>query len=539
MKLRHRLMIAVAALLVLGLVVVNVVTYTAVRSFLYGRIGEQLAVTQHQVYNYLARAERRGRRPNDDVLANLVSPDVYVLVFGQHNRLWLQAPSGSDVDPDPAPALPARFGVAPLPPNQRFGRHAGPFREIPDSFVTSSHQDPTARYLAAAVAVPGGVLIAAESLNSMYATLSSLLRIQLVVSVLVVLTICVVAWLVVRRGLRPLEEMAITAGAIASGDLGRRVPEADDTSEVGRLGAALNVMLGRIEAAFNQRAASEASLRQFVSDASHELRTPLTSILGYTELLRKGAFADDVGRRRALERVEHEAVRMSALVDQLLLLARIDEGREFDRVPVALALVAAEAVEDARAVDPERQIELRVEAERPVIVLGDRDGLRQVAHNLVRNALAHTPAAAGVKVLVSEDGDRGVLQVVDEGPGLGPAEQARVFDRFYRGDSSRGGASTGLGLAIVKAIAESLEGTVSVDSSIGRGTTFTVTLALAPAGSEVPTRTRWGAGRLATGSARPPGPAGSAERAGSAGGAEQREQDERVATGVQRLDDGA
>ncbi len=307
----------------------------------------------------------------------------------------------------------------------------------------------------------------AVSLNPTSATLSLLVEVELGASLAVLVTLCILALWTVRRGLRPLEDMARTAGSIAAGDLRQRVPVDDEQSEVGRLGHALNFMLGRIEAAFSEKSASEARLRQFVADASHELRTPLTSIRGYTELLRKGAFEDEESRQRALSRVEHEAIRMGILVDDLLLLARLDQGRPLERIPVDLRRAGANAVDDARAVEPARPVELV--APVPVVVMGDPDRVGQVAHNLVRNALAHTPAGTPVRVEVGVDGQMGRLAVSDDGPGLDAAAQALVFDRFYRGDVARTGEGTGLGLSIVRAIAEALSGTASVRSAPGCG----------------------------------------------------------------------
>jgi two-component system, OmpR family, sensor kinase len=310
--------------------------------------------------------------------------------------------------------------------------------------------------------------------------LTSLLRIEIGVSAAVILALCLLALWTVRRGLRPLDDMAKTAGEIAAGgDLARRIEPADTETEVGRLGAALNTMLTRIEGAFSEKSESEARLRQFVADASHELRTPLTSIRGYAELLRKGAFVDDGERKRALRRVEGEASRMSGLVDDLLLLARLDQGRPLARTPVDLRRVCRDAVDDAQLTDPDRRVELVAPAS--VTVEGDRDRLAQVAHNLVQNALGHTAAGTAVRVEVSAEDGMGVLRVVDEGPGLTASRRARVFDRFYRADRARTGEGTGLGLSIVRAIAEALDGRAWVLPRTDRqGSVFGVEVPLDP-----------------------------------------------------------
>jgi two-component system OmpR family sensor kinase len=386
----------------------------------------------------------------------------------------LDDPSGSPFHPDPAPELPSSLRVAPSPGTHTFGRHHGTYRPEPGGVNVGAVGDSGARYRLQAVSLPQGTLVTAISLNPTNDTLSSLVRVELLASGAVLLALCILALWTVRRGLRPLEDMAETAGAIASGDLTRRVPSEEEDTEVGRLGSALNAMLAQIEMAFDEKTGSEARLRQFVADASHELRTPLTSIRGYAELLRKGGFSDEEGRQRALARIEHEAARMSGLVEDLLLLARLDQGRPLEVQPVDLARVAKDAVDDARAVAPGHPVMLS--APDPVMVAGDPDRLGQVVHNLVRNALTHTPPGTAVTVEVRRRDDRAVLAVVDEGPGLDPTQAARVFDRFYRGDAARTGQGTGLGLSIVRAIAEALGGTARAESSPGRGATFVVEL---------------------------------------------------------------
>jgi two-component system OmpR family sensor kinase len=329
--------------------------------------------------------------------------------------------------------------------------------------------------------VPQGTLITSLSLNPTNDTLNSLRSVEIFASLAVLLAMGVLVLLVVRRGLRPLRQMAGTADAIASGDLTRRVPEGRSGTEVGRLGSALNEMLGQIEGAFSEKSASEERLRQFVADASHELRTPLTSIRGYAELLSRGGFADEGGRKKALKRIEEEATRMGGLVEDLLLLAELDRGRPLRAEPVDLHRICADAVGDSNAVPHDHVLELV--PSRAVVVLGDDERLAQVAHNLVRNALAHTPPGTTVRVStgVAFGEGMGYIEVADNGPGIPADEARRVFDRFYQADRSRSGGGTGLGLAIVRAIAEALGGSAEVVTGSGGagGATLRVKIPLA------------------------------------------------------------
>jgi two-component system OmpR family sensor kinase len=271
--------------------------------------------------------------------------------------------------------------------------------------------------------------------------------------------------------------MTRTAGAIAAGDLSQRVPEERPGTEAGDLGVALNGMLGRIEAAFDQQAASEARLRQFVADASHELRTPVATIRGYAELHRRGALERPQDLDDAMRRTEQEAIRMGSLVDDLLHLARLDQGRPLDRAPVDLVPVVHDAVRDAQAVHPDRPI--RAVADGSVVVPGDRARLHQVVANLVGNALAHAPEAA-IEVRVRGERDVAVIEVVDDGPGMAEADAARAFERFYRADASRSRhqGGSGLGLSIVDATVRAHGGQVSLTSAPGAGTTVRVELPL-------------------------------------------------------------
>jgi two-component system OmpR family sensor kinase len=275
-----------------------------------------------------------------------------------------------------------------------------------------------------------------------------------------------------------------TAAAIAAGQLDRRVPERDPRTEVGRLSLALNGMLAQIQRAVassdsSAEAArtSEDRMRRFITDASHELRTPLTTIRGFAELYRQGA-ANDV--EMLMSRIESESRRMGLLVEDLLLLARLDQQRPLERHRVDLLAIASDAVHDAQSIaPPERKITMEVfDGPGTPEVLGDEARLRQVLGNLVANALQHTPESAGIKVRVGTDKDNAVLEVCDEGPGMSKEDAHRVFERFYRADSSRARASggTGLGLSIVDSLVFAHGGTVTVDTAPGQGCRFKVNL---------------------------------------------------------------
>ena len=282
------------------------------------------------------------------------------------------------------------------------------------------------------------------------------------------------AWLILRRGLRPLEHMATSARSISAGDLSQRVAPADGRSEVGQLGLALNTMLGELEGAFAERDATEHRLRQFLADASHELRTPLTSIQGFAELFRVGGEKDHVDLAIIMRRIEEESARMKVLVEDLLLLARLDETRPVERAPVDLAVLAADACSDAVAADPGRPVTL--DASGPVIVFGDEDHLRQAIANLVSNALSHTVAGTPIEVSAARTNGHASVVVRDHGEGLDADALDHVFDRFWRADRARVGSGSGLGLSIVAAIAQEHGGDISVANADGGGARFELTL---------------------------------------------------------------
>ncbi|ETK30847.1 hypothetical protein MPTA5024_38160 [Microbispora sp. ATCC PTA-5024] len=328
----------------------------------------------------------------------------------------------------------------------------------------------------------GGFRAAAISLNDIDGTVSRLVIIVSGVGCAVLVALGLAGYWLVRRSLRPLGEIERTAEAIAAGDLSRRVPLRHPRTEMGRLGRAINGMLSQIEAAFRDREASQERMRRFMADASHELRTPLTSIRGFAELFRQQRSQDPA---LLLRRIEDEAVRMGLLVDDLLLLARLDQQRPLDRRPVDLLSLAAGAVLDAQVLAPDREIDLlRLDdSDRPVRVVGDETRLRQVIGNLVGNALRHTPPGTPFRVGVGVlTGPLAVIEVADEGPGLPPGDAQRVFERFYRADParSRDSGGTGLGLSIAAALVQAHGGTITAESEPGHGAVFRVHLPACP-----------------------------------------------------------
>ncbi|MCW2684486.1 MAG: Two component sensor protein histidine kinase [Blastococcus sp.] len=366
---------------------------------------------------------------------------------------------------------------------------AGP-RARPETFTVPSG-DGSTTWQVAAVSLPQGYsAVVASDLSDDERAISRLIAIEVIVGLIVLTVLAVAGYVLVRNSLRPLAEVERTAQAIAAGDLSQRVPAGDDRTEVGRLSTALNGMLSRIESAFRAQQASEEDargsehrMRRFVADASHELRTPLTSIRGFAELYRQGAVRSEEDIRRLMTRIEAEGGRMSLLVEDLLLLARLDQQRPLTFAPVDLAAVAGDAVHDAKAVQPERPISLHLDeslTDVPVVI-GDESRLRQVVGNLVTNALTHTPPGARLTVTVAEaadDPDVLVLRVADEGPGMDPADAARAFERFYRADAARTreAGGTGLGLAIVSSLVAAHGGSVQLATAPGEGATFSVRL---------------------------------------------------------------
>ena len=386
MSLKVRLIAVLCAFVIVALAATDAITYTSFRSYAVGQLDQQLFRSANLVAQNLGFSNPFGG-PRSDI-ANEV---VHTGHDGHGAEPERPAAPALDVvqrnDASHLRCFPCRSRASPKTP--RVARlSTGP---SPSNGNVSSY-----RVLEASLN-NGNVLAEAIPLTGTDAALHRLLALELLVSGAVLIALAVAAWLIIRLSLRPLQKMADTAGEIAAGDLSQRVEETDDRTEVGRLGSALNVMLGRIETAFREREASEARLRRFVADASHELRTPLTSIRGYAELFQHGLADRPADLDTAMRRIDSESTRMAGLVDDLLLLARLDQGRPLEREPVDLTTLAADAAQDARAVDPSRTVTCEAPPSCPII--GDEGRLRQLLGNLVSNALAYTPAGSPLEII--------------------------------------------------------------------------------------------------------------------------------------------
>jgi len=463
LSLRGRLLIGVISLVVIGLLVANVAMYLSLQTFLMGRVDDQLANGVDEAANALgATGPFPQRTPYFPVgtVVQLIASD------GSVADGKVVAPFGTN-GPTARPNLPRTL------PNYGTDKPAPPYTVQGTEGVQFRMTDwPEGRF-------HGQFIVLAIPLTEVQSTLSQLLAQEAVISAAVIAGTLILAFLIVQVGLRPLRRMGEVAGEIAVGDYSRRVEPATPKTEIGRLGLALNAMLTQIEAAFAERTASERRLRRFIADASHELRTPLTSIRGYSEMLRRGASESPADADLARRRIEEESVRMSALVDDMLLIARLDQGRPLASEAVDLQLIARDAAADARVVAPQREITLN--APDRVVVSGDDTRLRQVVGNLVRNALVHTPARTAIEIAVSTQNGTAQLSVADHGPGLREEDRERSFEPFYRADPSRsrdsGGA--GLGLSIVNAVVLAHGGRIGVRETSGGGATFEVELPLA------------------------------------------------------------
>jgi len=465
LSLRGRLLLGVISLVLIGLLVLNVAIYVSLQKFLIDRVDAEMRAGVDEVATALGAPSRgpvqRTAFPIGTVAEVLGSDGSPVTIRGVSSGFGSQA-----------------LTVLPVVPKNL--QDSGQL-DVPVQPFTVQGTDGTTEFRLTdwhEGRFGGAIIVLAVPLTDITSTLRGLLVSQALISAGVVVGTAVLAFVIIQLGLRPLRRMGAVAGEIAAGDYSRRVEPAGSKTEIGRLGLALNAMLAQIEAAFAERTASERRLRRFIADASHELRTPLTSVRGYSEMLRRGASESPADAELARRRIEEESVRMSTLVDDMLLIARLDQGRPLESKPVDLQVIARDAVADARVVAPQRDITLN--APDTVVVLGDDTRLRQVVGNLVRNALVHTPSTTAVEIAVATQNGTAQLSVTDHGPGLPAGDREKIFEPFYRADVSRsrdsGGA--GLGLSIVSAVVTALGGRVKVKETSGGGATFEVELPL-------------------------------------------------------------
>lgn len=474
--LRARLIAIVTAMLLAGLGISVALTSTVLSRYLTDQLDTQLQVTANQV---VPQAVYAYRETGQAYLPN----DYYILAFFPEagSRPLV---SGTTTEKYGIPAITAyTFTETTIP--------TGVFTVDGVQDGDGGTSEWRAQYFSFTDGSGISVYVALP-LAPVQQTVAQIQRILIVTTLALTVLGGTIGYVAIRRSLRPLHTIERTAARIADGDLSQRVPQAPVTTEVGSLARSLNSMLAQIEQSFDAQEASEARMRRFVSDASHELRTPLATVRGYGELYRMGALTTPEAMDDTMRRIEDSATRMGTLVNDLLALARLDEGRPVRSDPVDLVTLARDSVDDLHALDPSRTVRLTaldgVSAPERVTVTGDEDRLRQVLTNLIGNVAQHTPAGTAAEIAVGpgEDGTQVVLEVRDHGPGIPPDQAGRVFERFYRADSSRNRSSggSGLGMAIVAAIVTAHRGTVSVLPTDGGGLTVRAVLPVEPRASD-------------------------------------------------------
>ena len=476
-SLRNRLTAGVLTLSAIGFIGAGLVVERSLHSYLIGQIDEQLLSVVGGTSQRLNQAgivnddevnpngeeddERRQARAASATPLNRIPTSTSVTVLDQSGAFVgglggdLNANRITDFIGGWTPEVVAAFGDEPF---------------------TLQTPGPDFRVITQALPSSVGTVVVAQSLADFDKTTNRIGRIFLLIGFLVLFLIAFAARQVIKISMRPLENVEATAEKIAAGDLSARLDNFEPNTEVGRLSASLNTMLGRIEESFAARTESENKLRRFVADASHELRTPLTSIRGFAELHRQGAVTGEADTKQLLSRIEGESIRMGSLVEDLLLLARLDQAREMQHLPVDIAQVTKDAVASAQVAGPEHPISLIGDVDE-LYTLGDQHRIHQVVANLLANARAHTPIGTPITVSIAQDSDGVRIAVADAGPGLSYEDQKRIFERFYRADSSRvriDGEGSGLGLSIVDAVMKAHGGNVSVTSELGKGATFTL-----------------------------------------------------------------
>jgi two-component system OmpR family sensor kinase len=477
-SLRSRLTLGVVLLTAFGFLLSSFVVKNALEGYLTGQVDKQLLALSATALPQIA--ESGIIQDEDDFL-------------GRHNE-DRERENEAPRPRGPLSRIPTTFSVTVLDANGFVtGELGGDLNAAPiadylvgfDLEEVAEHQGEAFtveggrnNFRAVAVALPNnsGSIVAAQSLDDLNQTVGKLGFFFFLIGAALLTLIAIASRLVIKIGMRPLEDVEETAEQIAAGDLSARMPDANPHTEVGRLITSLNSMLGRIEQSFTARTESENKLRRFVADASHELRTPLTAIRGFSELYRQGAVSGEEPTRELLGRIEGESKRMGSLVEDLLLLARLDQAREMESKPVDLQEVVESAVASARAAGPDHPVSFTPSSDE-LFALGDEPRIHQVVANLLANARAHTPAGTKIDVSIARDRDGIRISVADNGPGLSDEDQKKIFERFYRADPSRvrvDGEGSGLGLSIVDAVMKAHGGSVTVASELGKGSTFTL-----------------------------------------------------------------
>ncbi len=468
-SLRNRLILAAVFLASLAIIASDFAANTALRSYLISQVDNQLFSISS---GSLERLDRAGIAPQSEFEESRSPFRVLQPIRGvpTSTSLTLLDREGNLIGQVGGELAGQNFGVTGLKVSQVEKYENKPFT------IEGEGRNPDVRALALVLPTGMGSVIAANSLEEVDKTLSQLRFLFFFLGLIAILLTALVSRWIIAISLRPLDKVEETAEAIAAGDLSARLPAAKPDTEVGRLTTSLNMMLSRIEQSFTVKVESENKLRRFVADASHELRTPLTAIRGFAELHRQGAVSGEEKTKELISRIEGESIRMSSLVEDLLLLARLDQARELDFEPVDLNTLIVEVVASAKAAGPDHPIELNLPQEE-LFVLGDSRRIHQVVANLLANARTHTPLGTKINVTARQTLAEVIIEVADNGPGLSKSDQERIFERFFRADPARvrhSGEGSGLGLSIVDAVMKAHGGYVSVKSELDKGATFTL-----------------------------------------------------------------
>jgi len=474
LSLRTQLVVVTSVLIALAIAVTSLVAISALRAQMVHQLDEEMKASSSSLVSSIGTSQTR----QDGAVG---SYRVYVL--DQHGNV-LYSIAGADQQAENEPVLTGwdsekvkKYHETGTTVNSRTG--SNDWRIMPISLESSTNGQASSMVIALPLKQTNQVVALVGVLTFAFglATLAAAIA---------------MTWVIVTRTFEPLARVEQTAAKIAAGDLSQRIEDYNPSNEIGNLAISLNTMLAQIESSFNAQAKSEAKMRRFVGDASHELRTPLVSIRGYSELYRQGALPNDEAVATAMGRIESESKRMGQLVEDLLTLARIDERRESKLAPFDLFHLAVDASNDAYATSPDREVSLvgltDDVAPTSAPVIGDESRMRQVVANLLTNAMRYTPAGTPLEIAVGVREDvpgypLSVIEVRDHGPGIHGEDRERVFERFYRTDTSRSRETggTGLGLSIVAAILEQHDGSVHIEETSGGGATFVISLPFYPA----------------------------------------------------------